>query len=87
MIPAGLRRRFGIVEGDVIIAEAHEEGILIRPATALPREIYSPTRKAQFLLNNAVDPEDYARALETVRAMGIDPESVPHEKPATKRRR
>jgi AbrB family looped-hinge helix DNA binding protein len=39
VIPAALRRRFGIEEGSlIIIAEDREEGILIRPAAAVPRK-------------------------------------------------
>jgi hypothetical protein len=46
-----------------------------------PLEIYTPERKAEFLLNTAVSPEDYAWASKEVRKMGIDPETVPHKKP------
>lgn len=81
VIPAALRRRYGLEEGALVIAEAREDGILIRPAVALPLEIYSPERRAEFLLNNAVDAEDYARIAEEVRALGLDPEDVSHEPP------
>jgi AbrB family looped-hinge helix DNA binding protein len=81
VIPAALRRRFGIEEGSLIIAEDREEGILIRPAVAVPLETYSQERKAEFLLSNAVDAEDYARAEEEVRKMGLDPATVAHRKP------
>ena len=81
VIPAGLRKRYGIEEGALIIAEEREDGILIRPAIALPIEIYSPERVAEFLLNNAVDYEDYAGAVARVREMGIDPDAIPHDKP------
>lgn len=62
VIPAALRRRFGIEEGSLVIAEDREEVILIRPAVAVPLENYSQERKAEFLLSNAVDGEYYARA-------------------------
>jgi len=81
VIPAALRRRFGIEEGSLLIAEDREEGILIRPAVAVPLESYSQERKAEFLLLNAVDPEDYARAEEEGRKMGLDPAAVAHHKP------
>ena len=42
VIPAALRRRFGIEEGSLVIAEDREEGILIRPAVAVPLESYTP---------------------------------------------
>jgi AbrB family looped-hinge helix DNA binding protein len=82
VIPASLRRRFGIVEGTLVIAEEREEGVLIRPAAALPVEIYTLERRAEFLLSTAVDTEDYARACEEVRKLGLNPDSVPHHKPA-----
>ena len=81
VIPAALRRRFGIEEGSLVIAEDREEGILIRPAVAVPLESYSQERKAEFLLSNAVDAEDYARAQEEVRKMGLDPATVAHREP------
>jgi AbrB family looped-hinge helix DNA binding protein len=81
VLPAGLRRRFGIGEGSLVIAEEREEGILIRPAVTLPIEIYSPERKAEFLLSNAMDKKDYARACREVRRMGLDPDKIPHYRP------
>jgi AbrB family looped-hinge helix DNA binding protein len=81
VIPARLRRRFGLTEGLQIIAEETDEGILIRPAATVPIEIYSPERRAQFLLSSAVDEEDYAVAKEEVRTMGLDPESIDHHRP------
>lgn len=81
VIPAALRRRFGLEEGSTVIAEEREEGILIRPAVVLPLETYSPERKAEFLLSNAVDADDYDRARKAVRKLGLDPDAIPHEKP------
>ena len=75
MIPAPLRRRFGIEEGTLVVAEATEEGVLIRPAVAVTVEVYSPERKARLLLENAVDASDYARAAALVREeVGLDPD-------------
>jgi len=48
VISSCLRRRFGIEEGPLLIAEGREEGILLRPALAVPLESYSPERKAEF---------------------------------------
>lgn len=82
VIPARLRRRFGFDEGSLVIADEREDGVLLRPAVALPLEIYSPRRKAEFLLTNAVDARDYARARRAVRKLGMDPDAIPHRKPA-----
>ena len=82
VIPAALRRRFGLEEGTLVIAEEREDGILIRPAVAVAVESYTPERRAEFLLSNAVDEEDYALAVREVRKMGLDPEEIPHKKPS-----
>jgi AbrB family looped-hinge helix DNA binding protein len=81
VIPAGLRRKYGFEEGSLVVAEAREEGVLLRPAVTLPLERYTPERKAEFLLNNVVTSEDYAWALKEIKKLGIDPKTIPHEKP------
>jgi AbrB family looped-hinge helix DNA binding protein len=81
VLPAKLRRRFGITEGSYVVAEAREEGILIRPALMVPIEVYSPERTAEFLLNNSVDAGDYARNREEVRKLGLDPDKINHVRP------
>ena len=81
VIPAKLRRIFGFQEGAEVIAEETPEGILIRPAVTVPIELYSPERKAEFILSNAVDDEDYRRAIKEVRKLGVDPSTVPHHRP------
>ena len=83
VLPARLRRRFGIEEGSFVIAEESTEGILIRPAAVTPVEIYTPERIAEFLLSNAVDTDDYADAIQEVRNLGLDPDKIPHQKPQT----
>lgn len=82
VVPVKLRQRFGLKEGDLLITEEREEGILFRPAVAIPVEIYTPQRKAEFLLNNAVTKEDYDAACESVRELGLDPAKVPYTDPA-----
>jgi len=81
VIPAPLRRQYGIEEGSLVVAEARPEGVLIRPAVAVPIEVYTPERKAEFLLSNAVDAKDYAWAVAQVKALGLDPKSIPHHRP------
>lgn len=81
VIPAKLRRRFGLSEGTTVIAEETEEGILLRPAVTVPIESYSSERRAELLLSNAINDEDYARARDAVREMGIDPDSIEHHRP------
>jgi AbrB family looped-hinge helix DNA binding protein len=81
VVPAKLRKRFGIEEGSVVTAEALEDGILIRPAVIVPVEKYSPERKAEFLLSTATTAEGYRRARKEVKKLGINPNSIPHRRP------
>ncbi len=81
VIPAEFRKRYGLEEGTLVIVEESADGILIRPAIAVPLESYTQSRQAEFLLSNAVDAEDYARAVVEVRHMGLDPATIPHYKP------
>jgi AbrB family looped-hinge helix DNA binding protein len=82
IVPANLRRRFGIEEGSIVTAEEKEDGILIRPAVIVPVERYTPERKAEFLLSNAVDEADYRSARKVVRKLGLDPDTIPHSRPS-----
>ena len=82
IVPANLRKRFGIEEGTIVTAEEKDDGILIRPAVVVPVERYSPERRAEFLLSNAIDEADYRSARKAVRKMGLDPDAIPHAKPS-----
>jgi len=82
VVPAKLRRRFGIEEGTLVTAEEREDGILIRPAVVVPIERYTPERKAESLLSNATTRADYRKARKEVQKLGIDPDSIPHRRPA-----
>lgn len=81
VIPASMRRRLGLDEGSLVLLEEAPDGLTIRPAVAVPIEIYSPERKAEFLLKTAVDEGDYRRAVEEVRKLGLDPTRIPHQRP------
>jgi len=85
VLPAKLRRRLEIEEGSFVVAEERGDGILNRPATVLPIEIYPPSDRGEFLLNNAVDAEDYDRVRAAVKRMGLDPDQIKHHRPAKKR--
>ena len=81
VIPAELRRRLGLEEGSHVIIEESEDGVVIHGAVVMPVEIYTPERKAEFLLSNAVDKDDYEWAVAEVHRMGLDPDAIVHEKP------
>ena len=57
----------------MVVAEEAEYGVLLRPAALLPVEIYSPERKAEFLIANAVGPEDRKAAEAEARNLGVKP--------------
>jgi AbrB family looped-hinge helix DNA binding protein len=82
VIPAGLRRRFNVTTGSVLMAEETPDGILLRPAAVLPLESYTRERQAEFLLTNAVGAADYLKARQAVRELGLDPQKIIHRKPA-----
>jgi AbrB family looped-hinge helix DNA binding protein len=82
VIPAKLRQRFALQEGDLLVTEEREDGILLRPAVAVPVEIYTPERKAEFLLNNAVTREDYDESCRIIRdELGLDPAKIRYTDP------
>lgn len=81
VIPAAIRKRLGLEEGDLVVLEETADGLEVKPAAAVPIEIYAPERKAAFLLENAVDENDYERARDEVHRLGIDPDEIEHERP------
>lgn len=85
VIPAPLRRRLGIEEGTLVMAEEREGGVLIRPAVAVPAEEYrahffSELERAYHALREdaAAWGEEQAerRALEGTLMDGLDPDEV-----------
>jgi len=81
IVPAKLRKRYGITEGGLVTTEEREGGVLIRPAIVLPVERYTPERKAEFLLSTAPTKKDYHRARKEVKKLGLDPNTIPHRPP------
>jgi AbrB family looped-hinge helix DNA binding protein len=81
IVPAKLRKRYGIKEGALVTTEPREDGVLIRPAVVVPVEHYTPERKAEFLLSTATTQKDYQRARSEVRKLGLDPDAIPHRRP------
>jgi len=48
IVPAKLRKRFGLTEGSFVTAEARSDGILLRPAVIVPLERYTLEPQADF---------------------------------------
>lgn len=79
-IPSSIRRETGISAGTVVTLEARDGAIVIRPANGQV-EVYTPERKAEFLLSNAIDAVDYVAAREEVCKLGLNPDEIPHHRP------
>ena len=47
-LPVRFRRRLGLTGENLVIAESTPEGVLLRPAVALPIEIYTDERVREF---------------------------------------
>ncbi len=57
VIPAKLRNRFGLKEGSLVIAEETPEGILLRPAIAMPTSVFSQEQVEALLLEEIASGE------------------------------
>jgi AbrB family looped-hinge helix DNA binding protein len=86
-IPADIREALGLESGCSVLIEVREGAIVIRPAVTQPVEKYTLQRRAELLLNNAVVESDYQKVCETVRLMGFDPATIPHDRPRSGDRR
>jgi hypothetical protein len=64
--------------GSLFLAEGTPKSVAVDHTTS---KRYTPERKAEFLLSNAVDEADYRKARKEVRRIGIDPDSIPHRRP------
>ncbi len=61
MLPVKLRKELGIEAESLLIAESTGEGILLRPAVALPVEVYSRDRLEEFAVAEKNLAEWYSR--------------------------
>ncbi len=77
VLPANLRKRFGLSDGSILNVEATADGIKVRPAVVYDVEIYTPERRAELLLNNAMTQEEWDEVAAEVRADGLDPHKIP----------
>ena len=51
VLSAATRRRYGLQDGSLFISEERDEGILIRPAVAVPADLQAVRRKIQVGLD------------------------------------
>lgn len=69
-IASDLREFYGFEDGAQVIQEPRPEGVLLRPAVAIPVRLFTDVEKATFILNAASDAAEYAAALAEVKALG-----------------
>jgi hypothetical protein len=82
-IPPDLLRKIGVQPNAQVSIEVSGTSLVVRPPQA-PRpevEVYPPQRNAEFQLNGALYEADYAAAVQAVRELGIDPDTIPHDRP------
>src|ERR1700691_3311509 len=77
VLPAKLRRQFGLEDGSLLVTEAKDGEIRIRPAFLVEPEVWSPQRKAYLALINAMTKEEYDDVSTLLREEGIDPTDAP----------
>ena len=75
-IPARMRKMYGFTDGSPVLAQATTDGILLRLVEAIPVEIYTDERIAEFLLTNSGDAKEYYEARQEVIEMGLDPDKI-----------
>lgn len=52
-LPAKLRRQLALGPDLVLLAELTPQGILLRPSSVVPVEVYSPARQREFAVEEA----------------------------------
>ncbi|MBS1800896.1 MAG: AbrB/MazE/SpoVT family DNA-binding domain-containing protein [Acidobacteria bacterium] len=77
VLPAKLRKQFGLEDGSLLVTEVKEGEIRLRPAVAYEVEIYTPERKAELLLNSAMTKEEWDEIALDIRSWGLDPMNIP----------
>jgi AbrB family looped-hinge helix DNA binding protein len=76
VLPSKLRKQFGLVDGSLLIAEAKDGGVSLRPTYVYEPEVWSPEETAYFILINSITKEEWDRNLPSVLEMGVDPTKI-----------
>jgi AbrB family looped-hinge helix DNA binding protein len=77
VLPVKLRKQFGLGDGSLLVTEAKDGEIRIRPAFVYEPEVWSPQRKAYLTLINAMTQEEFDEVSALLREEGIDPTDAP----------
>src|ERR1700677_3744841 len=76
VLPAKLRKQFGLGDGSLLVTEAKDGEIRIRPAYVYEPEVWSPEETAYFILINSLTKEEWDRNLPEVQKLGVDPARI-----------
>ena len=67
-LPAGLRKRFGLLRGGAVILEEHDNELVIKPAAVLEIEVYSNSQVAGWDAEDRLDDAERAAILARLAA-------------------
>ncbi len=76
VLPAKLRKQFGLEDGSLLITEVKDGGISLRPAFVYEPEVWSPEETAYFILINSLTKEEWDENLPRVIELGADPVKI-----------
>lgn len=76
VLPAKLRKQFGLEDGSLLTTEVKDGEIRIRPAYVYEPEVWSNETMAYFILINSITKEEWDENLPGVLAMGVDPTKI-----------
>jgi len=76
VLPAKLRKQFGLTDGSLLTTEIKDGEIRIRPAYIYEPEVWSDETRSYFLLINSMTKEKWDSNLPEVLELGIDPTRI-----------
>jgi len=76
VLPAKLRKQFGLEDGSLLVTEAKDGEIRIRPAFLYEPEVWTPEETAYFILINSMTKEEWDENLPHVLELGVDPTRI-----------
>jgi AbrB family looped-hinge helix DNA binding protein len=76
VLPAKLRKQFGLGDGSLLVTEAKDGEIRIRPAYVYEPQVWSPQEKAYFILINSMTKEEWDSNLPEVLKLGVNPARI-----------
>lgn len=76
VLPAKLRKLYGLTDGSLLTTEEKDGGITLRPAFMYEPEVWSDETRAYFILINSITREEWDENLPDVLELGIDPKHI-----------